>query len=281
MNIYQHDSYKEILKQAVLEKKSGVSSRFSFQNLAKACRVQKTYLSKVLSHDGHLNQDQLFLACDYLGFTAHERHYLFLVFEFERSCVPKRRDELLAEIKILRKNVRKTESRLNVTNLETLTDLTTEYYLDPNIQIVHMFLTIPKYAANVSLIWKEMRISETTLHGILVKLQSLGIIELREGKYRIVKDNIHLPAESAVYRPYRSMMRIKALQRSEQLASEKTYNFSVVFSSSRLGRQKVHESFLEFLKKAQAEVTSGEATDVYQMNFDLFSWSESEPDRDM
>jgi hypothetical protein len=47
------------------------------------------------------------------------------------------------------------------------------------------------------------------------------------------------------------------------------YNFSVLISSSREIKAKLHARFLEFITAAQKDVGSGPEDDVYLMNFDL------------
>ena len=76
MNYYEATHYKEILKENLTEKKKHISKRFTFQNMAHHCGIQKTYLSKVLGRDGNLTADQLFLASDFLGLDADQREYL-------------------------------------------------------------------------------------------------------------------------------------------------------------------------------------------------------------
>ena len=55
MNIFKYLNYKVILKEKIKDLKEGRRGRFTFEALARACRIQKTYLSKVLNHDGNLN----------------------------------------------------------------------------------------------------------------------------------------------------------------------------------------------------------------------------------
>ena len=75
MNLFQLADYRDAIRQRLLELKAQNPSS-SFQNLAKRCGVQKTYLSRVLSGGkAELSSDQLFLALDYLGFPEPEREY--------------------------------------------------------------------------------------------------------------------------------------------------------------------------------------------------------------
>ena len=71
-NPYDYIDYRKLLKEALLYKKSKFGQEFSFQAMSIACRLQKTYLSKVLNHHGNLDEDQVYLACQFLGFEEDE-----------------------------------------------------------------------------------------------------------------------------------------------------------------------------------------------------------------
>jgi len=272
--IYECDNYRTILKEALLEKKASIGTAFTFQNMAKACRVQKTYLSKVLNDRGHLNGDQLYLACDYLGFNGEERDFIFLIFEQERTVVQKRKTELQTQISSLKKRHARTEAHLESKILPTGSENFQEYYLDPNLQIIHMFLTIDRFARNTALIGEKLHLRADILADALRKLQRLGIVEMRESKFQVVLDNIHLPKGSDLYPPYRSLLRAKANGWVDRLPADKSYNFSAIFSTTPRTKQKIHMAFLDFLKSAQEMAGKTKSEEVYQMNFDLFGWSD-------
>src|SRR5438067_732825 len=100
MRVYDCDSYKSFLRTSLLQKKQAVSSsRYTYERMARACGIQKTYLSRVLNSDAsHLSDDQLYLACRFLGVGLVERDFLLLLRDWERSSVPERKAELAARI---------------------------------------------------------------------------------------------------------------------------------------------------------------------------------------
>src|SRR6186997_1459996 len=113
MDLYSSDDYKEILK-ARMEFLRERDPSFTFQEMAKSCRVQKPYLSRVLNRDGHLNADQLFLAADYLGLNAEEKTYLFLVFDHQRSDLGQRREQIEAKLRKFRARAKTTAKYLPI-----------------------------------------------------------------------------------------------------------------------------------------------------------------------
>ena len=66
----------------------------AFQSLAHAARIQKSYLSKVVTGRADLTTDQLYLICRHLDLDPEAARYLELLLERERSGVAERREEL-------------------------------------------------------------------------------------------------------------------------------------------------------------------------------------------
>ena len=273
MNIHDYTDYRSFLKDNLQEKKAKVSSRYTYERMAKACGIQKTYLSRVLnSSDAHLNEDQLFQCGAYLGLTHSEHRYLRLLRDYAKSHVAERRRELSVEIEEARSVTRSSESYLRAERVLQATELS-DYYLDPNVMLVHIFLAVERFREDARRICKVLDISEEALTSILSKLERMQLISLDGDRYRLTKENTHLGVDSPLYRPYRFMQRLKTIERVQKLPKERTYNFSVVFSATESVRLEIQTKFLNLLQDVEASVTASPDQEVYQMNFDLFDWS--------
>ncbi len=272
MHVYESADYKKILIQSLSDKKTHVSRQFTFQNMAAHCGVQKTYLSKVLNRQGHLTEDQLYLACDFLGFSEEEKRYMLLLYSWEKSQLPKRKENLKQSIQTLQNQNKKTEKRISVTSFESAEHKERDYHLDPYFILIHMFLTIRRFALDVRLVSQELSISETQLNHYLTKLEQMEIIRFHQGKYEVLKDNLHLPENSPIFTAFRTLMRLKALDQMNRVNSLDTYSFSVVFSSTPQIRQRIQSLILDMIKETQLLVSKGREEEVYQMNIDLLNW---------
>ncbi len=272
MRPYDQTSYKSVLKTAVLE--STLKSR-TFQAMAEHCRIQKTYLSKVLNRDGHLSEDQLFLALDYLGFDDEARDFTMLLHAWERSTLPSRRDELSRRLDQIRALKLKTESNLKVKVTETTPLDLAEYFLNPILQIIHMCLTIKKYAHDPEKISAVLRIDREALGRHLKSLQKMGIIRVQKksAHVEVVMNNLHLPSDSVLQGSYSAKMRLKALEQIENVDSSNAYRFSALFSASEQVKQEIHASFMNWLKETQKRVQTSREDHVFQINFDLVKWT--------
>jgi hypothetical protein len=269
--LYDHASYKEALKTVLLERREQLGKSYTFQNMAKACRVQKTYLSRVFNGDAHLNDDQLYLACTYLGLGEDEQHYLGLLHQHERSIVAGKKGKLSSQIELVRR--RRHDSQIKAAPLESSTPHHADFYLDPAMQLVHIFLTIPRYRNDIGKIKAALHLNADDLASTLTKLQRLGLIAYRDGRYEVVRDSIHLPPDSPVYKAGRALLRLRAMDKIDRLPPAETFNFSVVFSATETVRARIQMRFQEFLKSVEDEVKAAPAEEVYQMSFDLFGWS--------
>lgn len=275
MNIFELNDYRQILRDTLLLKKEQHGRTHSFQTMATACRVQKAYLSKVLKGHGHLSDDQLYLATEFLKLSRDEREYVTLLHAIERCSVQTRKRELTQKLESLQRKNLQTDTHLTATPIPTQASEIVEYYLDPNMQLVHMFLSIESYAREPDKIIRDLRLDRRQLADVLDRLLRLGIIAYESGEYKVKRDNMHLPPGSRVYETYRTLMRMKTLEHVPRLPPEDTYNFSVVFSADDATRAAIQARVLELIRATEGLVRKAPQQQVFQMTLDLFKWSTS------
>lgn len=277
MNLYSTDNYRKILSE-IMDEKKFLDKSFSFQSMASYIRVQKPYLSKVMNSRADLSSDQLYMCCKYLGMIEEEINYMLLLLEHERCSYPERRKDLSAQIEKIQ-NAKRDSKNVLINKIKTRDALDfdesihIEYYLDPTIQIVHMFLTIPRFRKNIDTIAEELFLSKEHLNDILKKLVGMNIIEINEGKIEVLIKSMHLPRESKVVSAHQQMMKQYALYRINRISVDHKKTFSVTFSSNETARKKIELEFNTFLGKVREISMEGDKQDCYQLNFDLFPWS--------
>jgi len=274
MPVYDATSYKTYLRTSLAQKKQAVSaSRYTYERLAKACGIQKTYLSRVLNSDAsHLSDDQLYLACRFLGLGAEERDFLLLLRDWERSQIADRKAELAARIASVRERHQRTEAYLEAKAAPDPAALAA-YYLDPDALLAHVALAVPRFRDDPRRLASLLGVGEERLAAILATLESLGLVELTPRGYVLRQERTHLPSDSVLFPPYRTLQRLRALERIGKLAPGQGYNFSVVFAATEAVRQTIRGKFLALLSEVEALVAAAPSEEVYQMSFDLFDWS--------
>ncbi|MGZ3768630.1 MAG: TIGR02147 family protein [Bdellovibrio sp.] len=270
MDVFSYKSYKKCLTDILLEKKKS-RPQYTFEALAKAMGVQKTYLSRVLKHKGHLSEDQLYGACNYLKTSKAEMKYLITLWRWENAIHPERNiyyDKKLAE---LRHQSLKTENKLDQKTKQL--DHLSEYYTDPYFPLIHMFLTVENFQKTPELLKEHLGLTKSKIYFYLDRLCDMNLIAFEDKKWKSIQESIHLPRTSHLIKSYRTLMRLKAVEKMEHLEEDEFYSFSVAFSTNPAVQKEIHSRFLKFLSDVQKLVMAEKASDVYQMNFDLLKWS--------
>jgi uncharacterized protein (TIGR02147 family) len=273
VNIFKYLDYREFINDLVKERKI-VDRTMSFQRLASLLRVQKSYLSQVLRGTANLNQDQLFLLISYFQFGEKEAHYLRLLLEYERTGLKERKDELKRSLHASQEAHRRSEQHIEYQSLDAEQSHVREYYLDSLNQLLHVCLSIERYRVDPTLLARDLGVPAQRIFQVLDKLESLHIIRRSEGGIEVLVKGLHLAKEAKEFLNWNQQMRLMAMQRNQYFQSGKSYAFSVLFSADEETRCRIHEQFLEFLQKTQQKVKKAASNHVYQLNFELFPWTD-------
>ena len=234
-------------------------------------------MSKVINLDGHLNDDQLYLCFQYLKFNEQECKYLKILHQYQRSQIKERKSLLKTELEQYRKQFQKVDQHLTSRKItreeEALFSL---YFLNPNIQLVHIFLTIEQYRKDPFLILNHIDIHKEELTKALDVLIQLDVIEIQNESYRLLKENIYLPAESHLWKPYQTLVKNNGFLKAQQLTSELINSFAIVFSCSEDNWVLFREKMAAFIKTIESEVSNDKNPEVIlQMNVDFLPWNKS------
>jgi hypothetical protein len=90
----------------------------------------------------------------------------------------------------------------------------------------------------------------------------------------VINQSLHLPKDSSLIHPHQTLLRVKSIEHQQNKSQDAgNYAFSVTFSCDEEGRKKIQEEFLKYLKSVQKTVQNAGSEEVYQINFDLFSWT--------
>lgn len=272
METFLSKSYKEALKSRLTERKEQLGKRYSSEMLADHCHVQKSYLSRVFNSDAHLNQDQLFLACEFLGFNAEETAFLDLLHQQERSTVDARIKKLELQVARMRQEHLNPDKRVEAERLNEMNEALNLYYLDPFCQLTHMFLTIPRYAQSLQKIRKQLHLSAAEMDRIINVLQKLQIVQFQEFRWVVMKSSLTLPKTSPLSKACNQLVRQQALERCKYVSESNMTRYNVFFTADEATYKALSTEFLAFLEKAQAIVKPAVAEQVYQLTFDLVPW---------
>lgn len=272
---YDLDDYKKILKSIMKTRRQQFGSKFTFEKMAMACGVQKTYFSKVMNTHAHLNVDQLFSACEYLKLTAKETEFILLLRDLELATNVKRSESLKSKIEKFRKDGLKIKSEVVASSFKTIENQQWEYFSDIDLQLVHIFLTLPLFAKKPELICDKIGVDKDRLFSIINKLKEWGLVISNANELKTIDPHIHLPDDAPVFLLFSVLKRLKTIEKIKRSNSEKNddYFFSVIFSSEKKFQNILKKNILNLIKETQSLTVKQKSEEVYQLNIDFFKWS--------
>lgn len=272
MEFYSSTDYRKVIKY-LIERETSRGEKTNLSTLAEAMRVQRPYLSKVMNASADLNSDQVFLLCKFFELSEKESEYIEILLEYARSQLKEKKDVLKKRIQAIQGEYLDIKKHVVAKEVNLESSEFAEYYLNHYMQIVHVALNVKKFQHIPSLA-QALSIDIESMNEILKKLESLGLIQFKGGKFTTTPQGIHLPKDSSLLKPHQSMVRMQSLQQINSRSRDPgNYSFSVTFSGDEDIKKKIQEDFLKFLKTTQKTVSEGGTEEVYQINFDLFSWT--------
>lgn len=269
MNIYGHLKYRAAIKD-IFETQQKLGVKRTLRGLAAEVGLQASFLTNVLKGRFDFNADQLYAIAKALEIPEAETKYLLLLLEHERSVNPQRKKDLKKEIDSLRDENAQTEKHISSVALSS--DAMAEYYLDPFMPLVNLYLTISPYDENPLDLAKIIGISKDHLKKIFAVMERIGCIVPEGTRYKVLYQSHHLPKDNPLCNPHQSLIRIKSIDQMQRLDAREKYSFSATLSGSEETREKLQAAFMDFLRKAEALVQTAKSEKIYQMNFDLFPW---------
>lgn len=273
-SIFDYLDYREFLSFELKVRKQSQMG-FSQAKLAANAGIRNTYLTNVLKGRGNFNSDQIASIARHLNLSKDESDYLMLLKEFDQSIDADRKKNLLSEINKRRDSARATESYITAKVRRDEHELIMKYYSDPAIKLTHVLLKIPRYAARPKQIATDLRLSQKHLETIFAVLEELEIVRFGKEGVEVLQSNFHLPKDSPMLMAHQGLMRTRSAYRMQETTPEKRYSFSVTFTGTEKTRAEIQAKFLDFLKDIEGTVKGAPSEEAYQINFDLFPWTDS------
>lgn len=274
MNMFTENDYRTIIRRCIEERKK-TEPTYNFQELAKKMRIQKAYLSRVISGKAHFSSDQLFLACQFLNFNEEEKEYLFLLLEIAKSGLEDRKKQLMKKIDSFQVKYLVTKKFLSEKTFSGSSLDFIDYYLNPLNQIVHICLSINRFRADLKQIAKELHVPLDKIIFSVHQLEKMGIIEKTKNDQYVNRiKNLHLPKDSKIYQSWLNQIRFFGLMQSHHISQDNKYNFTAIFSGNSILRKKIQIKLLEFIKEIEPTIKDSRPSGIYQLNLDVFSLTE-------
>lgn len=273
-SLFKYLNYRQLLAdRAAFRKKARAG--WTLQRLASQAGLHPPFLTNVLKERAHLNADQLYSLTRALDLSEEEGSFALLLMEYERSVHPERREKLRARIDGIAREKNKTDSHLSAPKVEATTEEITRFYINPELQLVHAFLGVARFAKEPGLIAGALNIERSRVEALVRELIDLGYARETATGLEKTRKSLHLPKESPLCAPQQLLMQYRSLQHQQLLPESSRYNFAVTFTADDGTQEKIHAEFLQFLGRIEKWVREAPSAEVYQLRFDLFPWSRS------
>ncbi|MBF0360947.1 MAG: hypothetical protein HQK49_08040 [Oligoflexia bacterium] len=289
--VYNYDDYKVFILEECKHQK------ITLQHLSEKAKIQKTYLSKVLKHHVHLNEDQLFSIATLLCLEGNEVEYLLMLLRYQRTQKESLKKFLYQNVLEYKKKYLNLNKRLAAKNIEKKNNslFLQHYFLNKMIPIVHMYLCINEYADNLKKLSSKLDLTASELSFYLKVLMELGYIqedEQSKNKIKLVDKFIHISSDHPLSKQNHINWRLKAIGQIEKanvpnlikknnsnnkgsLKGNKTanidnYYFSATVCSDQESFDKLKEDIKKLIVSYNEKLKRVDANMVFQFNIDLF-----------
>ena len=199
---------------------------------------------------------------------------MFSLHAYCRSDVPERRKQLAEQLALLRQKDQTTLG--HVATLATAAPDEIEalmpFFLDPDLQLVHSALAIDSFAEDPQALGGVLGIPAERVEQALATLRRLGLITVAPPRIKLNQKVIHLPHGSPLYRPYRQLLKQRALLRQDQRPDQSGYSLSLLFTASPAVEAQLRSRLLTVLRELEPEVRAAPSERLYFLGIDLFPW---------
>lgn len=272
MNLFEQKNYRKAFGTLFLARKE--TGGFSLQELAQRTRIQPSYLTNVTKERAHFSADQIFAIAEALALSPAETDYLQLLMEWERAEHPSRKKSLEARLQRDRQENLHAEKVLATAAPKLEGETLERYYLDPNVELLHLYLRTEGAPTETAAIARAWGLSPAYTAEILRFLDSTGLARRKGKGWKVEPVHQLLPRTSPLCKPQQALKRARAAEAMQRISPEKAYSFSGTLSMNEETRTQIQARFLVFLKECEKLVLASSRQGVYHLQFDLFPWIE-------
>ena len=265
VSIYKYEDYRSVIQEKLAEHKSirGYQGR-----LAEMAKCQAPYFSRILKGTANLNQEQALRLCLFWQFDGNETEYFLELVNFEKTDFPalkklvkNRLDKIKSSSEDLAK--RYSHSRRLHEGHEQV------YYSSWYWSAIHMLVGIEGFQAAPD-IASRLNLPLELVQKCLFGLESMGLIQLREKKWRVPSTSIHLPRDSVLGPINHQNWRQRAIL-DTHLTKNDSLHYTSVCTHGILDFQVIKETLMTAIDQTKITVREAENEQLSCICIDYFS----------
>lgn len=263
--LFEYNDYKQYLAEKITYEAS--LDRSYRTRLSEYVQCQPSYLSQVLNGKPDFTLEQAHRLNHFLLHDKVETKFFILLVERSRSGTKELKQFFTEQIEDLKKARFDLKKRLKETD-EIAPEDQNKYYSAWFYSAIYVILSVPDFQS-ISLIATRFNLPEELVAEVISFLEGCGMIEKKDGIYRVTKKRIHLDRDSTFIQRHHINWRSQALQSAEKnLPSD--MHFSTVVALSKEDYEKVKEVFIKAIASAREIIRPSEEEDIMAITLDVF-----------
>lgn len=269
MKLYKHTHYRPAFAELFADQRK-VKPSWSMAALAAQMGVRPSHLTNVLKERSHFSADQIYAICEELELADEDSRYLNLLMEWERSANAKRKEKLHQDIQKIRDQKLRLAKQLKAKPMEMTSSDSEAYYLDPNVEFIHLFLGTKNAPSSTKAIAELWQLDADYVGGIVQFLINKGLVQLQRGRWSVKPIHQLLPTSSPLCRPQQVLKRLRMLDIIQKKSRDEIYAFNATLTMTEDTKLAIQAKFVDFLKEVESAVLESESENIYHLQFDLF-----------
>ena len=264
-DLFAFNDYKPYLAEKVTHE-AGLDRTYRTR-LSEHVRCQPSYLSQVLNGKPDFTLEQAHRLNHFLLHDKVECRYFILLVEKSRASTRELVqffNEQIEEAKKARFNLKK---RLKETEEIAEADQH-KYYSAWFYSAVYVILSIPEYQS-FEAIAARFNLPQELVVDTVNFLENCGLIEQKNGVYRVTKKRLHLERDSTFIQRHHINWRSQALQSAEKNLPGDMH-FSTVVALSKADYEKVKEVFVQAIQNARDIIRPSPEEELMAITLDVF-----------
>jgi uncharacterized protein (TIGR02147 family) len=263
-SIFDYEDYRKYLVHALQDRQeAGARSR-----LAEALHCQPAFISRVLNNkDAHFSLEHGISINQFFGHSDQEAHYFMLLLQYGRAGSKQLENYYLGQMREVQEKRLVIADRLQVKQTLSSEDQMT-YYSAWYYSAVHMAVMVPELQTKTALA-TYFKLPLPLMTECLDFLESVGFVDLKDGKYKIGAQRLHLPEASPLISKHHTNWRMKAIQSFDRKSKEDLF-YSGPMSISEEDARKIRERILALLEEIEPVIKASKEEGLFAMNLDLF-----------
>lgn len=263
---FEYSDFFEFLEKEI-EKISRLK-RGEKKKIAEELNIPPSLLSQIFSGTRKLTLDQVFLLCEYIGYSPLEREYIFNLYHLSNTHNKKLKDLMKKKGDDIRNNSLKISERIEKDRVLSEKEKSILYSSWFYIAIwayvsIGEGKTLEEISNHFSLPQKKVR-------EVLEFLLETQICKLEQGLYKHHLNRTHIEKSSPHFRQHHNNWRIRSIQKLD-LQNAEDLNFTAPLSLSKKDFDKIREEMMVLIQSVYKTVKDTEPEGIYCINMDFFS----------